>query len=107
MCCGKPSPVTSDYRTLVTPAARDELRRVPRTAALRILRRLMELEEDPHGFFTPGSIPMASRPERRALRIGDYRVIYTIDRLQVIVWAVQSTTPARGQGRKGRLIPDS
>ena len=84
--------MTSNYRTRVAPAARDELAQVPRSTALRILRRLLELENDPFGFFDSGPIQLASRPERRALRIGDHRVVYTVEQHDIIVWAVQSTT---------------
>ena len=84
--------MTSDYRTRMAPAARDELRQAPRAAALRILKRLLELENDPYGFFASGPIPLASRPERRALRVGDHRVVYTIQQREVIVWTVQNTT---------------
>jgi mRNA interferase RelE/StbE len=84
--------VTSDYRIRVAPAARDELRQAPRAAALRILKKLLELENDPYGFFASDPIPLTSRPERRALRIGDHRVVYTVEQREVIVWTVQSTT---------------
>jgi plasmid stabilization system protein ParE len=52
----------------------------------------MELETDPYGFFDSEAIPLASRPERRALRIGSHRVIYTVEHHDVIIWAVHSTT---------------
>lgn len=64
----------TDYRTIFTSEARDELRKVPRDMALRILSKLTELETDPLGFNTTA---LVSRPERRGLRVGDYRVIYT------------------------------
>ena len=44
--------------------------------ALRILAKLTELESDPMGFNTTA---LVSQPDRRRLRVGDYRVIYTID----------------------------
>jgi mRNA interferase RelE/StbE len=75
----------------LVPAARDELRRTPRAAALRILKRLLELETDPYGFLDSEAVPLTSRPERRALRIGSHRVVYTVEQHDVIVWAVQST----------------
>lgn len=31
-----------------------------------------------------------SQPERRRQRVGDYRVIYTIDNGELIVWVVQA-----------------
>lgn len=66
----------SEYRTVFRPEAQAELRKVPRDMALRILARLTELESDPMGFNTTA---LVSQPDRRRLRVGDYRVIYTID----------------------------
>ncbi|MEU8500549.1 type II toxin-antitoxin system RelE/ParE family toxin [Streptomyces lavendulae] len=71
----------SEYRT----AFRLELRKIPRDMALRILAKLTELESDPLGFNTTA---LASQPERRRLRVGDYRVVYTIDNGELAVWFV-------------------
>jgi mRNA interferase RelE/StbE len=75
----------SDYRTVFRPEAQAELRKVPRDMALRILAKLTELESDPFGFNTT---PLVSQPERRRLRVGDYRVVYTIDDGELVVWVV-------------------
>jgi mRNA interferase RelE/StbE len=75
----------SRYRTAFHPEAREELRKIPRDVALRILAKLTELESDPHGFNTTA---LVSQPDRRRLRVGDYRVIYTIDNGRLIVWVV-------------------
>jgi mRNA interferase RelE/StbE len=53
--------------------------------ALRILARLAQLEKDPMGFNTTA---LVSQPDRRRLRVGDYRVIYTIDNGELVVWVV-------------------
>lgn len=53
--------------------------------ALRILAKLTELESDPLGF---NSTALVSQPERRRLRVGDYRVLYTIDNGELVVWVV-------------------
>ncbi|MEV0275493.1 type II toxin-antitoxin system RelE/ParE family toxin [Streptomyces sp. NPDC050610] len=75
----------SKYRTLFHPEAQAELRKVPREMALRILAKLAELESDPTGFNTTS---LVSQPDRRRLRVGDYRVIYTIENGELVVWAV-------------------
>ncbi|BCL22765.1 type II toxin-antitoxin system RelE family toxin [Streptomyces tuirus] len=75
----------SEYRTVFRPEAQAELRKVPRDTALRILAKLAELESDPLGFNTTA---LVSQPDRRRLRVGDYRVIYTIDNGELVVWAV-------------------
>ena len=55
--------------------------------ALRILAKQTELESDPLGFNTTA---LVSQPDRRRLRVrvGDYRVIYTIDNGELVVWVV-------------------
>ncbi|MGW3625714.1 type II toxin-antitoxin system RelE family toxin [Streptomyces sp. NPDC000880] len=75
----------SEYRTVFRPEAQTELRKIPRAIALRILAKLTELESDPFGFNTTA---LASQPDRRRLRVGDYRVIYTIDNGELVVWVV-------------------
>ncbi|GAA1044960.1 type II toxin-antitoxin system RelE family toxin [Streptomyces murinus] len=75
----------SDHRTVFHPEAQAELRKIPRDMALRILAKLTELETDPLGFNTT---PLVSRPERRRLRVGDYRVVYTIDNGELVVWVI-------------------
>jgi mRNA interferase RelE/StbE len=75
----------SKFRTVFHPAAQDELRKVPRETALRILAKLAELEINPYGYNTTA---LVSQPDRRRLRVGDYRVIYTIDNSELVVWVV-------------------
>ncbi|WP_457539009.1 type II toxin-antitoxin system RelE family toxin [Streptomyces filamentosus] len=75
----------SEYRTVFRPEAPAELRKIPRHMALRILAKLTELESDPLGFNTTAPV---SQPERRRLRVGDYRVVYTIDNGELAVWVV-------------------
>ncbi|KAA0933790.1 type II toxin-antitoxin system RelE family toxin [Streptomyces apricus] len=73
------------YRTVLRPEAQSELRKIPRGAALRILAKLTELEADPLGFHTTA---LVSQADRRRLRVGDYRVVYTIDNGELVVWVV-------------------
>jgi mRNA interferase RelE/StbE len=75
----------SEYRAVFRAEAQAELRKVPRDMALRILAKLTELESDPMGFNTTA---LVSQPDRRRLRVGDYRVIYTIDNGELVVWVV-------------------
>ncbi|MFL5994289.1 MAG: type II toxin-antitoxin system RelE family toxin [Streptomyces sp.] len=75
----------SEYRAVFRAEAQAELRKVPRDMALRILAKLTELESDPTGFNTTA---LVSQPDRRRLRVGDYRVIYTIDNGELVVWVV-------------------
>lgn len=76
----------TEYRTVFAPEARNELRKIPRDIALRILAKLAQLETDPFGFNTTA---LVSQPDRRRLRVGDYRIVYTVDEGQLVVWVVQ------------------
>lgn len=73
------------YRTIFRPEAREELRKLPRTVAMNVFRKLTELEADPLGF---GTTALDGSPEIRRLRVGDYRVIYTVEHDRLIVWVV-------------------
>jgi mRNA interferase RelE/StbE len=74
-----------NYRTVFRPEARAELRKLPRNVAMSVFRKLTELETDPLGF---GSTALVGAPEVRRLRVGDYRVVYTVERGELIVWVV-------------------
>lgn len=67
------------------PEARDELRGIPKQTALRILRKLTELESDPYGLDTTA---LVGDHTSRRLRIGDYRVIYTLDNGRLVIWVI-------------------
>ncbi|MFF3749765.1 type II toxin-antitoxin system RelE/ParE family toxin [Streptomyces sp. NPDC002018] len=60
-------------------------RKILRDIALRIVAKPTELESDPLGFNTTA---LVSRPERRRLRVGDHRVVYTINKGELVVWVV-------------------
>lgn len=73
------------YRTLFRPEAQAEIRKLPRHVAMQIFRKLTELETDPLGF---GTTALVGAPELRRLRVGDYRIIYSLDNGELIVWVV-------------------
>jgi mRNA interferase RelE/StbE len=78
--------VSDTWRTVFRPEARDELRAIPRDLALRILAKLTELESDPYGF---GTTALVGDPTRRRLRVGDYRIVYTLDHGELTIWIIQ------------------
>lgn len=71
------------YRIEVRPAAAKQLRKLDPPNARRIQGAIALLGDDPR---PPASRPLTGRPAWR-VRVGDYRVIYTIedDRLIVVV----------------------
>lgn len=74
-----------NYRTIFRPEARSELRKLPRNIAMAVFRKLTELEQDPLGY---GTTALVGNPEVRRLRVGDYRVIYTVEDEELVVWVV-------------------
>jgi mRNA interferase RelE/StbE len=76
------------YQTVFRPEAREDLRKLPRTVAMAILRKLTELENDPFGY---GTTALVARPDVRRLRVGDYRAFYTVENHQLMVYVVAVT----------------
>lgn len=74
------------YRIEVRPAAARQLRKLDPQTARRIQGVIALLADDPR---PPASRPLTGRPAWR-VRVGDYRVIYTIedDRLVIVVIAI-------------------
>ena len=71
------------YRIELRPAAARQLRKLDPPTARRIQGAIALLADDPR---PPASRPLTGRPAWR-VRVGDYRVIYTIqdDRLLIVV----------------------
>ncbi|WP_406111503.1 type II toxin-antitoxin system RelE/ParE family toxin [Kitasatospora purpeofusca] len=74
------------YSTRFTESARGELRKLPRAAAILVLRKLAELEQDPYGFHTTA---LVGSPDHRRLRVGDHRMVYTVDGGLLLVLVVR------------------
>ncbi|POM26184.1 Plasmid stabilization system protein [Actinomadura rubteroloni] len=78
------------YATRFTPHAQRAMLKVPRPDALRILHRLAELQKAMDAGDTASFDIKALRGHsaRWRLRIGDYRVVYTVEDGQLIVWVL-------------------
>lgn len=74
------------YRTVFRPDAQADLRKLDITNARAILAKLTELETDPFAF---GTTELKSEPGVRRLRVGNFRVAYTVQRDELIVWVVK------------------
>jgi len=78
------------YVTRFTPHAQRDMLKIPRPDALRILHRLAELQKGLDG----GDISafdikaLQGHSSRWRLRVGDYRVVYTVEGGQLIVWVM-------------------
>ncbi|KUJ69817.1 addiction module toxin RelE [Streptomyces albus subsp. albus] len=78
------------YVTRFTPHAQRDMLKIPRPDARRILYRLAELqraldEGDTAAFDIKA---LRGHSERWRLRVGDYRVVYTVEGDQLIVWVL-------------------
>jgi mRNA interferase RelE/StbE len=71
------------YQVIVTPIADKMVARLPKPVRARIAERLAALSENPRPH---GSIKLTGRDEYR-IRVGDYRIIYTIhdDKLIILI----------------------
>lgn len=74
----------SDYRIELRPAALRELRRIDRSTQPRIQGAISLLAKDPR---PPASRPLRGREGYR-LRVGDYRIIYTINDAVLLIVVV-------------------
>ncbi|MFV2197639.1 type II toxin-antitoxin system RelE family toxin [Nocardiopsis sp. LOL_012] len=75
----------SKYVTVFKVEAQAELRKIPREQAMAILRKLAELESDPFAF---GATALVGVAGHHRLRVGDYRVIYTVEQGRLVIVVV-------------------
>ena len=71
-----------EYQVFFTHSARKELESLPTRLGERIVRRLESLVTSPR---PPGCRKLAGTKNSWRLRVGDYRVIYTVDDTSRIV----------------------
>ncbi|MER5349060.1 type II toxin-antitoxin system RelE/ParE family toxin [Kitasatospora sp. NPDC002551] len=76
------------YVTRFTPHAQRDMLKIPRPDALRILHRLSELGLDVGDTAAFDIKALQGHSSRWRLRVGDYRVVYTIEDGQLIVWVM-------------------
>lgn len=78
------------YVTRFTPHAQRDMLKISRPDALRILHRLAELQKamDAGDTTTFDIKALQGHSSRWRLRVGDYRIVYTIEDGQLIVWVM-------------------
>ncbi|MFF4487602.1 type II toxin-antitoxin system RelE/ParE family toxin [Streptomyces sp. NPDC001544] len=76
--------------TRFTPHAQRDMLKVPRPDALRILHRLTELQKamDAGGTSAFDIKALQGDSARWRLEVGDYRVVYTVEDGQLVVWVL-------------------
>jgi mRNA interferase RelE/StbE len=70
------------YRVALTSSAAKELEKLPNQVVARIFPRIERLASDPR---PPGCKKMQGGDREWRIRIGDYRVVYTVDDSTLIV----------------------
>ena len=65
----------ADYRLIISRSAAKEFEALPSIIIERVREKIRSLVHDPR---PPGSKKLQGRPEWR-VRVGDYRILYTID----------------------------
>ena len=73
------------YRLLLKTSAKKELRKIPKKDSLKILNKIEKLAENPR----PEGATKLSYHEKYRLRQGNYRIIYSIEDKELIVWVVK------------------
>lgn len=84
--------MSAKHVTVFSETARTQLRLIERGVAMRILRKLADLEHDPYGYDTTA---LVGHTGVRRLRVGDYRVIYVIGATQLRVYVIEVGHRAR------------
>ena len=66
----------TSYKVIPKPSVEKDLRSLPKSAIVRVLKRLDLLAEDP---FPRQALKLEGGEQLYRLRVGDYRVIYSVD----------------------------
>ncbi|MCX4748604.1 type II toxin-antitoxin system RelE/ParE family toxin [Kitasatospora sp. NBC_01287] len=76
--------------TRFTPHAQRDMLKIPRADAIRILHRLAEFQQALDSGETAAFDIKAlrGRADQWRLRVGDYRVVYTVEQGRLIVWVL-------------------
>ncbi len=78
----------ASYRVILKPSVEKDLRALPPSVLKRVFKRIQTLEDDPR---PRGSLKLAGAEQLYRIRLGDYRIVYTVDEssAQVIVYYVR------------------
>lgn len=77
-----------DYKIEFSPRALADIDKYPPYIALRIVKKIKELGKDPHPRGDTIKRIVGSRYPLLRLRVGDYRVIFLLERVTVVVLRV-------------------
>jgi mRNA interferase RelE/StbE len=72
----------ASYRVVLTASAEKELKGLPAQLVGRLVPRLEKLADDPR---PPGCKKLKGGDKEWRIRVGDYRVVYTIDDSRLLI----------------------
>jgi mRNA interferase RelE/StbE len=78
----------ASYRVILKPSVEKDLRSLPQSVVVRVFKQVETLQDNP---LPRGSRKLSGAEELYRIRVGDYRIIYAIDKggRQVIVYYVR------------------
>ena len=74
------------YEVLIKPAAQRQLKKLPRTVQADLIALIEQLAQDPR---PPGCKKLKGRQSQYRVRLGDYRVIYSIEEEALVVRVIK------------------
>jgi len=78
--------MATNYQIVLTPAARRDLRSLPRTILRRVDAKILALGRDPH---PQDAKKLRGQEGFLRVRVGDYRIIYQVEDDHLIVVVVR------------------
>ncbi len=78
----------ASYRVILKPSVEKDLRLLPQSLVVRVFRQVEALQSNP---IPRGARKLSAAEELYRVRVGDYRIVYAIDKDhgQVIVYCVR------------------
>jgi mRNA interferase RelE/StbE len=90
--------VTRAYRVALIPRAERDLAALPREAQARIDARILALSQDPR---PPGVKKLQGEEGFYRIRVGDYRIVYSVDDRDLLVLVVRIASRGEAYSRRG------
>ncbi len=78
----------ASYRLILKPSVEKDLRSLPQSAVSRVFKQIEALQDNP---FPRGSRKLSATDELYRVRVGDYRIVYGVDKAgrQVLIYYVR------------------
>lgn len=81
------------YKIVITESAAKELKRIPAKMQDRIFEKIQDLAEEPkphsHKKLKNFDMPGSDQDDYYRIRVGDYRVIYTVENEQITIFIMK------------------